>query len=139
MSASPFGTDLASLPNPAANGVIDLDPSMVEATGRVLLAQSLIRRQTTPRGSVIDAPNDCLDVRQFVSAGMTQADLSQLGRQIKKELEKDQRVTSADIAVTYTSSSKTLTLIEGINSAAGPFTLTISTSGTDFVASVLGS
>jgi len=126
---NPYGTDLQSLPNPAANGAIDLDPGMVEASGRILLAQSLVRRQTTPNGSVIDSPADGIDVRGWMSQGWTQAQMQAAAGQLKAEILKDERVTNATITLAFTPSSPpgtgTLTITEQITSSYGPFQLTL--------------
>lgn len=123
---NPFGTDLATIVN--TSGDLDLDPSMFEASGRDVLAQSLARRQLTPLGSVIDSPNDCFDLRQWLSEGMTNAQIKQLASIITNELKKDQRVTDAVVGVTYTQATNTLTVIENITSGYGPFTLTLAIS-----------
>jgi hypothetical protein len=126
---NPFGTDLQSLPNPAANGQVDLDPSMLEGSGRVLLAQSLVRRQTTPTGSVIDCPNDCVDVRGWISQGWTQQEFQAASGNLKTELLKDERITDVTITMTLgtgpAAGTQTLTIVEQFESAYGPFTLTL--------------
>ena len=131
---SPFGTDLLSLPNPDANGVIDLDPGMLEGTGRQLLAQSLVRRQSTPTGSVIDCPNDCIDLRGWLSQGWTQQAMQAAAGSLKAELLKDERVTDVTITLTVgpnpggASGTNTLTIVEQFTSSYGPFTLTLNVS-----------
>ncbi len=121
---NPYGFDLQSLPD--ADGIIDLDPAMLEGSGRTLLAQSIVRRFTTGRGTVIDAPNDCLDLRGFLSDGFTQAQINQIPGQLKKEAEKDERVNSVDVKAEYLYASKTLTITMAIESGYGPFSLTLS-------------
>lgn len=132
---NPYGIDLQSLPN--SQGVIDLDPGMIEGSGRTLLAQSLVRRFTTPRGSVIDAPNDCLDVRSFLSAGFTQAQINGLSGTLKAEAEKDERVVNADVQATYQPSTRALTITMSIQSGYGPFSLTLSLINGQVTVSVL--
>lgn len=132
---NPYGIDLQSLPN--SQGVVDLDPGMIEGSGRMLLAQSLVRRFTTPRGSVIDAPNDCLDVRSFLSAGFTQAQINGLSGTLKAEAEKDERVVNADVQATYQPSTRALTITMAIQSGYGPFSLTLSLINGQVTVSVL--
>jgi hypothetical protein len=127
-TTNPYGTDLGTYPNAAANGAIDLDLGMSEVTGRTLLAQSLVRRQTTPPGSVIDSPNDCLDVRGWVSAGATQQQLNALAGNLKSELLKDERVTAVTVTVSFNQATMTLTIDEQVTSSYGPFTLTLAVS-----------
>lgn len=121
---NPYGIDLQSRPN--SQGIVDLDPGMIEGSGRLLLAQSIVRRFTTPRGSVIDAQNDCLDIRSLLSEGFTQAQINELSGILKNEAEKDQRIVNADVKATYLASTKALTITMSIQSGYGPFSLTLS-------------
>jgi hypothetical protein len=125
---NPYGIEfwLGFIPGPGST-VIDADPTMRVATGRQLLVQSLLCRQTTPVGSVIDCPNDCLDIRDSLSDGMTAADIMALASTVQNELQKDQRVISATVTGTFMNS--TLTLVESIQSGYGPFQLVLSVSG----------
>src|ERR1700691_1066598 len=92
---SPYGIEFwigfAPANNATAAGysILDADPAMRTTTGRQLLVQSLLCRQTTPRGSVIDCPNDCIDLRDYVAAGMTPSQIVQLYGTIQNELLKD--------------------------------------------------
>jgi hypothetical protein len=122
----PYGSCLATLPN--ANGTLDLTPDMRLASGRDVLSQSLIRRQTTPRGTVLTSPNDCLDVRLLLSAGMTQAQLQALASSIRTELMKDQRVNGVQVTITVDTTTGKTTIAESIQSSFGPFTLTLALS-----------
>jgi len=131
---NPYGIDFwigfvpVNLRSNAGNMQLDADPSMRTTTGRALLIQSLLCRQTTARGSVIDCPNDCLDIRNYVSDGMTTAQILQLAGTIQSELLKDQRVTSALVTGTYSFQTATLSLSEAIQSGYGPFTMVLGVS-----------
>jgi hypothetical protein len=130
---NPYGLDfwIGFAPGPnknAGNTLLDADPSMRTVTGRALLVQSLLCRQTTPRGSVIDCPNDCINLVDYVSAGMTAAAISQLYGTIQNELRKDQRVFSATVTGSYSFPTATLTLNESIQSGYGPFSLVLAVS-----------
>jgi hypothetical protein len=118
----PYGIDVRTLPN--AQGILDVDASGLEGSGRVLLSDSLVRRQTTPRGSFADCPDDCLDVRAWLSSGVTQQQLLANVGGLQKELCKDQRVISCQIVPTYLNG--VLTLVENFVSGYGPFTMTLS-------------
>lgn len=128
-----YGRDLKTVVD--ANGNVDLTPGMLESTGRAVLAESLVRRQTTRRGSVIDAPNDCFDIRDWLSSEMIPTKLSQLRGTLRAELEKDERVKIATVTMAYNEQSKTLTITEAIDSTSGPFKLTLSV--TDLTISLL--
>lgn len=124
--SSPYGTDL--LVTFAGNGNGDIDASGVLASGIMVLAQSLTMAQTTPQASLLGDQSQCFDVRGWISAGMTQGQISGLGIVVKNQLLKDQRVTSATITPSFNYSTSTLTLIEQIQSTLGPFTLTLNVS-----------
>lgn len=121
-ASNPYGQDFALV---LQNGVLDFLPSMGLATGRQLLIQSLLSRQTTYTGSVLDCPNDCFDVRDWISEGMTPAQLSNLGTYVTNELMKDQRVRSATVKATYNASTSQLFLAESVVSSYGPFSFVL--------------
>ena len=106
-------------------GEIDVDPTGLVATGINVLAQRLVLRQTTPLGSVVDCPNDCFDINDWISAGMTDGQIAQLPATIRSELIKDQQVLACVVQVTYTPQNATLVVVEKIQSALGPFSLTL--------------
>jgi hypothetical protein len=128
---NPYGIEFWMGFTPTPNGVftqLDADPSLRTTTGRYLLVQSLLCRQTSPRGSYIDCPNDCIDIRALVGAGMTPAAILQLYASIQSELLKDQRVTTAIVTGSYSYQTAGLTINEAITSAYGPFTMVLNVS-----------
>jgi hypothetical protein len=118
----PYGTDLATVIQ--SDGSIDLDPGMSEVTGRALLVQRLMRRVTTPRGSVVDAPNDCIDIRGYVRAGVLASTPGNIQIQLQKEFLKDQGVVTAQVGVNYVVTTGTLTISANLSSSYGPLSLT---------------
>lgn len=122
---NPYGQDFAIV---LVNGVLDFLPTMGTTTGRTLLVQSIICRQTTPTGSVIDCPNDCFDVRDWISEGMTTAQLANLGTAVSNELQKDTRLTSVYVAATFNFATGQLSLAEKFTSGYGPFSFTLAIS-----------
>jgi hypothetical protein len=124
--ANYFGTDLWLGVGP--DGSLDVDPAMRETSGLQVLAQSLVMRQFTPTGSSIGNPNECIDLRNFLSAGLTQSQTQQIGAVVQQQLLRDQRVQSVSVQATFNASTSILTVVENIVSNAGPFTLTISVS-----------
>lgn len=128
-----YGVTMNMLVN--GSGFVDIDPTGASVTGIAVLAQRLVLRQTTPLGSVIDSPNDCLDIQDMLSSGMTDAEIAQLPGQIQQELVKDQEVLAVVASVTYTPSNSTLSIVENIQSQQGPFslTLTVTPSNVSFV------
>ena len=73
--ASPYGVTLWTGVNQF--GQLDVDATGLLVTGVQLVAQRLVLRQTTPQDSCADAPNDCFDVRDWLSSGMTDAQVAQ--------------------------------------------------------------
>jgi hypothetical protein len=120
---SDFGKDLRV--TFLSSGAGDLTPGMLEQTGRGVLAQRLLCRQTTGRGTVIDCPNDCFDIRDWLSAGFTQNQISQLRGTIINELKQDVGVLLVEVQATYDAAAKALTVVEKVTSSDGPFTLTL--------------
>ncbi len=131
-----YGSCLATLPN--ANGQIDLTPDFQVATGIQVLAQSLIRRQTTPRGSVITSPNDCIDVRQFLSKGVSSQQTAALAQSIRAELLRDQRVLACSVNITLNTATGAMVIAETVQSSVGPFTLTLTLTAGSISAIVQG-
>lgn len=121
-----YGLDLKTVVD--ANGNVDLTDTMLESTGRAVLIEALVRRQTTPRGSVIDAPNSCFDVRDWLNDGMTGTQIQALQGLIVNELKKDQRVLQVSALVTFNAATRTLTVVETVLSSDGPFSLTLNVS-----------
>lgn len=130
---NPYGIEfwLGIVPAPGANygnSIIDADPSMRTTTGRALLQQSLLCRLTTPLGSVIDCPNDCIDLTALVSDGMTTSQIKQVFGTVQNEVLKDQRVTAAFVTGSFNPATSTLTIAISVQSSYGPFTFTLEVS-----------
>lgn len=122
-----YGTDLSVTPN--ANGILDIQPTLQYATGINVLVQSLICRQMCVRGTVIDAPNEGIDLRSYLRSGLTQAQLSDLPAVVQKELQRDQRVKSVTVTGNFNTETNTLTMNETITPVTGsPFSLTLAVS-----------
>jgi len=120
---NPFGSTLWTGTN--FQGVIDIDPTGQLVTGRTVLAQRLVLRQTTPLGSVFDSPNDCFDVDDWLSNNQTDTQLTALATTIQQQLLRDQEVQGAVVQLTFVPETSTLTVVEQIQSGQGPFSLTL--------------
>jgi hypothetical protein len=126
-AANVFGRDLACLPN--SDGILDLTSDMQEATGNDVLIQSIVRRHLTIKGSDIASPNDGIDVRVYIKAGLTQTDISGIAAAVQQELVRDQRILpSTTVTASYNTETLVLTLNEVIQTASGPFSLTLAIS-----------
>jgi phage baseplate assembly protein W len=118
-----FGIDLATVWT--ANGP-DLDSGFTEARGINVLAQSLVRRLSTPHGSVAGCPNDCLDVRTLLGSGVSNADAQAIQAAVQNEIQRDARVMPAStVRASYNTATRKLSLVLRIVTAAGPFTMTL--------------
>jgi hypothetical protein len=122
-TANPYGTDIRLIIG--SDGSLDIDPAGLEVSGIAVLAQALVMAQMTGPGSVLAVPDQCIDIRSWLSKGMTPTQIQQLGSVVQSQLLKDQRVKAATVIVQYDSAHSTITLLESISSSAGPFTLTL--------------
>lgn len=96
-----------------------LDPSQ-------LVGQRIARRLTTPRGAlalISDDPDFGLDVRQYVNAKLSNADISSAQSSIQSEILKDEQVQN--VAVSMVVSGGAVNISINGNTAIGPFTLTL--------------
>ena len=100
-------------------GVTDITTPSVLVTGNVAIAQMLLKRFTTPRGRLLTDPNFGLDLTQYLSKTLSAAQLSSLVKQCNAEATKDERVTSAAVALTFLSGA--LTISGTVQTANGPF------------------
>lgn len=88
-----YGTDLSAVQD------IDENAAEVDPFSRLALAQALVRRLITSRGSLRDDLGYGLDLRAEVNVGRTRADVIALAGQVRSEVEKDDRVTTASVTV----------------------------------------
>lgn len=81
----------------------DLTEDMRELAGDdvLVLAQALLRRLDTVRGSIVDDPDQGLDLRGYLNSGKTDAELRALERNVELEWRKDDRVGKAEVTVTF--------------------------------------
>lgn len=107
--------------------VNDLDASMTEVGGNLILAQSCARRLITPRGTLVDDANYGYDIAQFLGADLSPADVGKIGSNVTAELLKDDRVQSVGVT-SVLSTAGILTLTAIIDGGAGPFAFVLSVS-----------
>lgn len=112
-----FGTDIS--------GVTDLDKGFSLVSGPRCLAQAIARRLTTRRGGLFYAPDYGLDVRDMIEERQTAATIAQWQQAIANECEKDERVERATATVTLNTATNTAAITVRIETAAGPFRLTL--------------
>ncbi len=101
----------------------DLTFSRTEVTGETMMAQAMLRRFTTPRGTLINSPDYGYDLRQFVKA-TTPAE-SIINGNVENEALKDERVADVTVQTLFNEEAERLEVtIVGFGSE-GPFDLTI--------------
>lgn len=92
MAEVSYGTDLDWLD--------DMNPTGQLVEGFTLLGQAVYRRLITPRGSVLDSPDDGLALEEFLHAPLTEAALAAIPGQVRQEILKDERIVGAEIDIT---------------------------------------
>jgi hypothetical protein len=104
----------------------DLDPLLLDVTGTELMNQVALHRWMGRTGSLLSNPIDnTIDVRDFVSSGITPADLPRIRGQCASALTGDQRIYSATVSASFDPKLNVLTL-NGVGVGAnGPFNLTV--------------
>jgi hypothetical protein len=122
-----YGSDLSCIADLAEN-LAEVDPFSTRGIG-----ESVVRRLTTPRGTLPDDRDYGLDLRSFCNRGATAEELREVGGRCSLELAKDDRILSATVAVVQDSSTRSLSvavLITPADPALNPFSLTFAvTSG----------
>jgi hypothetical protein len=116
-----LGTDLSC--------VEDLDPAGAQVSGRILLAEAMARRLSTPRGGLIDDPNFGYDLTAYLNDDVGPGDLAAMSAGATAEALKDERVLSADVSVTLDPDGK-LRVTMALADSDGPFTLVLAVGAT---------
>lgn len=104
----------------------DIDPSMPLITGNRVVAEAIARRLLTRRGKLIGSPNYGIDVRDFLNAAIDTRQISSIQGVIQTEVEKEERVETAVVGVTFAGERLT-TDVRGAT-ADGPFELVLNVS-----------
>ena len=99
----------------------DLDANLTPVSGRLGLAQSVLRRYISPTGSLFYDSDYGDDIRRYVNnVGPTEMRASAAA---EGEAEKDERVDRADVDATKSGSALELKVV--LTDGDGPFELTI--------------
>lgn len=91
----------------------------------------MIHRLYTPQGTLLSDPNALtIDMRIFISKGMTDADIPVIRSRIQACLLDDERVSTADVQITFNGNASSRRMEVNIRGtgALGPFSLTLSVS-----------
>jgi hypothetical protein len=109
----------------------DLPPTFRLASGQKNLGNAIVRRLSTPSGSLARIGGDPeygFDLRDKMNASWTAAELAALGAQVEAECRKDERVEGATVTARHDLRTSTLVVDIQLQSAAGPFALVVQVS-----------
>lgn len=120
-----YGTDLSCAE--------DLTEGMEEVSGQRLLAESIVRQLTTPRGSLPDVRgpglrdmNHGLDLVSYLNRAVTDDEVRALASNVRSEVAKDDRYASVGATVTPSSTGSSLAVALRVvpkDTRIGPFDL----------------
>lgn len=116
---SDLGSDLSCID--------DLTDDCAVVTDRVCFIQAIVRRLTTPRGTLIDDPNYGEDVTAWINDDMSPSDIGALQAAVGAECLKDERCLAAS-AVAVLQKNGVLKLTITLQDADGPFRLVLAVS-----------
>jgi hypothetical protein len=103
-----YGTDLSTYRGTTP------DLSFTRISGRRAVAEAVARRWSMRRGTLVTDEDAGLDLRDWLNAALSQADLYALASALKTEGERDERVAEVDVTVRLDPSTSVLTVIGAI-------------------------
>jgi hypothetical protein len=106
----------------------DLSSPSYMASGNLCVAEAILRRWTTTAGELIDDPNYGRNVTSLISSDLSPQQIAYEQLQLAAEAQKDERVLSATVTLTFGFQSGSLTVNASILTAAGPFQFVASVS-----------
>jgi len=113
----------------------DVDPGVAELDGSLtlVLAQAIVRRLDTPRGSLPDDPGYGISLRSMVNKGVDAAEVAAMAGVIRGEVSKDDRVDTVTVTVTPSTVGDSITvtlIVRPVDQSLGGFSMTLAvTSG----------
>lgn len=130
-----YGGDLAC--------VLDVTDDFAELDGDTPrgVAQSLLRRYTTPRGSMPDDADYGLDLRAYCNRGVTLTELRSLQAQMAAEARKDDRIDEARIETSVSLATSRLDakiVIVPVDPRLQAFTLTFGVTDAGVIKDTIG-
>ena len=112
-----FGSDVSVFP--------ELDPAFAPMTDARVIGEALLKRFTTPRGSLPFHPSYGEDVRAWLNEGLTSADLHRLKSALEAQAEQEERIASCDVTLSVNAQAQQLTIGVFAVTGLGPFRFTI--------------
>jgi hypothetical protein len=100
-----YGVDLSCVTD-LTPSLAEVDPNTVRAIG-----EALIRRLTSPRGSVVDDQAYGYDLRALCNRGVTVEALARVASLARAECMKDDRLIEARVTLTYAQAGQSLSVV----------------------------
>lgn len=119
MADPDFGIELSCVGDVASDSRV--------VSGFVVVAESVVRRWTTPRGRLIGYPNYGYDITQYINDDMSPRQIQGMIAGMQAEALKDERVSSCQVFGALNDDGS-LTFQSEIGTSQGPFTFSISAS-----------
>jgi len=95
-------------------------------TGNRVVAEAVMRRWSTERGTLPYDPDYGTDGREMIGESLDVAKIGEWQSALASEALKDERVEDCDVAITYDRASETAIVTASVTTAAGPFRLVAS-------------
>jgi hypothetical protein len=108
--------------------VDDLPLRWTRISGQRVVAEAVARRWGTERGSLPYARDYGTDARGIVGDTLTVAEIASWQTALEREAEKDERVESASVTVTYDRGAAKVRIVGQITTADGEFEMVMSVS-----------
>lgn len=89
--------------------VEDLRADVGDVEGVRVIGESLARLIQTPRGSLADAPDRGIDLREYLGTGTTIEQLRAIEGAVRAEWKRDDRVDTVDLRLVYDDATRTIT------------------------------
>lgn len=105
------------------SGTLDLDPALRQVSGQRALAEAVVRRITTPRGSFPDFPDYGFDVESLIGSTMTDSAIRQ---RITEQAQLEEEVKSCRVTIARNFGAVEISI--ALKNAEGPFSLTVNVS-----------
>jgi phage baseplate assembly protein W len=118
LDAPDWGFDITTFPT--------LDMTWTPRRDAFALADALLRRLFTPRGRLWRFPTYGIDLRDYLNDDITRDTLSAIKSDVEGQLEQDERVAFVDARVSYDARDERVIVQLAVDSAVGPFSMTLS-------------
>lgn len=105
------------------SGVTDLDASLSQVSGRLALAQRVLRRLSTERGSLVGSPTYGYDLASAIGSMLP---VSVINQRVREQVLAEPEIEDARVSSTFEAKTGLLTVEITAVDADGPFDLVLS-------------